>query len=91
MSRDLKIAVGASALYAGIEIWLGQKYPLKSPVSLPLRMAVAGGLTFLTVMLAEKLVGGGTVHCGCGWSWDVVDDDPNPLLCHKCGSRGVLT
>lgn len=30
------------------------------------------------------------VECGCGWSWEVEYDDPDPLLCHKCwGQYGV--
>lgn len=22
--------------------------------------------------------------CTCGWSWEIEEDDPDPLLCHKC-------
>lgn len=56
MSRDLQIAGTAAALYAATEIYLGHKYPLRDPMPLPTRMAVAGGLAFLTVIVAEKLV-----------------------------------
>lgn len=56
MTRDMKIAAGSAALYALVEMWLGQQYPLAKPVPLPVRMAVAGGLAFLTVVLAEKVV-----------------------------------
>lgn len=29
--------------------------------------------------------------CGCGWAWQVEEDDPEPYLCHKCwGQHDVL-
>lgn len=86
MTRDFQLALTSGALYAASEIWLGQKFPLAKPIPLPVRMAVAGGLAVLAVVLAGKIVGAGTAHCDCGWSWDVIPNDPDPLLCHKCGS-----
>ena len=32
---------------------------------------------------------GQTVVCRCGWSWEVEEDDPSPLLCHQCWHYGV--
>jgi hypothetical protein len=28
------------------------------------------------------------VRCECGWEWDVLPDDPEPLTCHRCGRGG---
>jgi len=56
MTRDMKIAAASAAMYAASEVYLGKKYPLKDPMPLPARMAVAGGLAFLTVVLAEKIL-----------------------------------
>ena len=30
------------------------------------------------------------VRCACGWSWDVEDGDPDPLMCHKCWTEWSL-
>ena len=57
MNRDMKLALAAGAVYAGAEVFLGEQYPLRDPVSLPVRMAVAGGLAVLATLLASQLVG----------------------------------
>lgn len=56
MTRDFKVAAVSSAIYAATEIYLGKKYPLKEEVSLGTRMAFAGGIAFLCVTLAEKMI-----------------------------------
>lgn len=56
MRHELKVDATSAALYAAAEVWLGKKYPLRDPMPLPARMAVAGGLAFLTIVVAEKLV-----------------------------------
>lgn len=56
MNRDTKLAATAGLVYAGAEVWLGRKYPLAQPMPLPARMAVAGGLAVLSVLLASRLV-----------------------------------
>lgn len=56
MSHDLKLALGAGALYAAAEVYLGDRYPLRDPFPLPARMAVAGGLAVLCVMVAAQFV-----------------------------------
>lgn len=30
------------------------------------------------------------VVCPCGWSWRTVPGDPEPLLCHECGSQAQV-
>lgn len=30
---------------------------------------------------------GYVVECGCGWEWGIEENDPDPLLCHKCWRR----
>lgn len=57
MTRDMKIAVGAALIYAGAEVFLGERFPLRDPVPLTTRMAVAGGLAAVCVLLAGHLVG----------------------------------
>lgn len=56
MSRDLQVAGASAALYALAETYLGKRYPLRDPMPLTARMAVAGGLAFLTVVVAQKLI-----------------------------------
>ena len=56
MTRDTKLALGAAAVAAAIEYPLGQKYSLVEPVALTTRMAVAGALAFVGVMVAAQLV-----------------------------------
>jgi hypothetical protein len=55
MTRDTKLALGAAAVAAAIEYPLGQKYPLAQPVDITTRMAVAGGLAFVGVLVAAQL------------------------------------
>lgn len=31
---------------------------------------------------------GYTVRCDCGWAWEIEEDDPEPLRCHKCWHDG---
>lgn len=56
MNRDLQLALTAGALYAGAEVFLGERYPLRDPMPLPVRMGVAGGLAVLCVVVASHLV-----------------------------------
>lgn len=56
MNRDMKLALGAAAVAAAIEYPLGQKFPLATPVSITTRMAVAGGLAFVGVLVAAQLM-----------------------------------
>lgn len=56
MNRDLQLAFAAGALYAGAEVFLGERYPLRDPFPLPTRMAVAGGLAVLCVLVASQFV-----------------------------------
>ena len=55
-NRTLQLATGAAVVASIIEYPLGQKYPLATPVSLPVRMAVAGGLAFVGVIVASYLL-----------------------------------
>lgn len=55
-TNHLKLATGAALVAAAIEYPLGQKYPLATPVSLPTRMAVAGGLAFIGVLVAAQFI-----------------------------------
>lgn len=56
MNKNMKLALGAAAVAAAIEYPLGQKYPLATPVSLSTRMAVAGGLAFVGVLVAAQFI-----------------------------------
>lgn len=56
MNRDLQLALTAGALYAGAEVFLGERYPLRDPMPLPVRMGVAGGLAVLCVVAASKVL-----------------------------------
>ena len=57
MTRDTKIALGAAAVGAAAEIWVGQAYPLRDPVPLPTRMAFSAAWALLAVVLAQQVVG----------------------------------
>lgn len=56
MNKELKLATGAALVAAAIEYPLGRKFPLATPVSLPTRMAVAGALAFVGVMVAARFI-----------------------------------
>lgn len=56
MTRDMKLALGAAAVAAAIEYPLGQKFPLATPVAITNRMAVAGGLAFVGVLVAAQFI-----------------------------------
>lgn len=56
MNRDTKLALGAAAVAAAIEYPLGQKFPLAQPVAITTRMAVAGSLAFVGVLVAAQLL-----------------------------------
>ena len=56
MNNTTKLALGAAAVAAAIEYPLGKKFPLATPVSLPTRMAVAGGLAFIGVLVASRFI-----------------------------------
>lgn len=43
----LPYALAAFAVASLLEYPLGKRYPLRDPISLPVRMAVAGGLAFV--------------------------------------------
>jgi hypothetical protein len=51
-------AVAAFCVAALLEYPLGKKYPLRDPVSLPARMAVAGGLAFVGTYASFYIVSG---------------------------------
>jgi hypothetical protein len=54
----LPYASVAFVVAALLEYPLGKKFPLKDPVSLPTRMAVAGGLAFVGTFAAFYIVSG---------------------------------
>jgi len=56
VNKELKLATGAALVAAAIEYPLGKKYPLATPVGLPVRMAVAGGLAFVGVLVASRFI-----------------------------------
>lgn len=56
LSRDLQLALVAGVIYAGTEVYLGDRYPLRDPIPLPTRMAFAGGLAVLCTLAASLLV-----------------------------------
>lgn len=49
-------AITAFAVAALLEYPLGKRFPLRDPVSLPVRMAVAGGLAFVGTYAAFHIV-----------------------------------
>jgi hypothetical protein len=58
MERDQKIALAAAAVAAAAEIPISQKYAIDPPVSTPTRMLVAGGMTYVSVLVASRLLVG---------------------------------
>lgn len=54
----LPYAFAAFGVAALLEYPLGKRFPLKDPVSLPVRMAVAGGLAFVGTFAAFYIVSG---------------------------------
>ena len=57
-TSPLPYALAAFAVAALLEYPLGKKYPLRDPVSLPARMAVAGGLAFVGTYASFYIVSG---------------------------------
>ena len=55
--RAWKTALLAGVVYAAAEYPLGETYPLAKPIDLSTRMAVAGGLAIVSVLVAEWLLG----------------------------------
>jgi hypothetical protein len=56
MERDHKIALAAAAVAMAVEIPISQKYKIEPPVSTPVRFAVAGGMTYLAVLIAANVL-----------------------------------
>lgn len=57
MNPTTKLALTAGLVAAALEIPLAKRYPLATPVSAPVRLAFAGGLAFLGVVIAARLLG----------------------------------
>lgn len=56
-TTPFKLAGAAALAAAALDYPLTQKYPLKDEaVSLPMRLAVTGGLVFVSVLLAAQFV-----------------------------------
>lgn len=52
----LPYAITAFVVAGLLEYPLGKRYPLRDPISLPVRMAVAGGLAFVGTYAAFHIV-----------------------------------
>lgn len=57
-TSPLPYALAAFSVVALLEYPLGKRFPLRDPVSLPTRMAVAGGLAFVGTYAAFYIVSG---------------------------------
>lgn len=57
-TSPLPYALAAFGVAALLEYPLGKRYPLKDPVSLPARMAVAGALAFVGTYASFYIVSG---------------------------------
>jgi len=53
---DLSLAATAALVTAAIELPLAQRYPTVPPTSTLVRMAVAGGMTYVAVLVAQRLL-----------------------------------
>jgi hypothetical protein len=53
---DLKLAVTAAIISAAIEYPLAKRYPTSPPTNLLVRMAVAGALTYVSTIIAERIL-----------------------------------
>lgn len=54
-TTPFKLAGAAALIAAGLDYPLGKKFPLSDPdISMPTRMAVTGGLVFISVLLAAQ-------------------------------------
>jgi len=56
MTDTTKLALGAGLVAAAIEYPLGKRYPLATPVALPVRMGVAAGLAIVGVLVASQFI-----------------------------------
>lgn len=55
----MNIALAAALVSAVIEYPLSKRYPTTPPVDTLVRMAAAGGMTFVAVLVAQRLVDSG--------------------------------
>lgn len=56
MDRDHKLALTAAALAMAAEVPISQKYDIVPPVSPVARFLVAGGMTYVSVLIASKIL-----------------------------------
>jgi len=52
---DTKLAITAALVTAALELPLSRQYPTVPPTSTLVRMAVAGGMTYVAVLIAQRL------------------------------------
>jgi regulator of sirC expression with transglutaminase-like and TPR domain len=53
--NDFSLAVTAAFVTAALELPLARQYPTTPPTGTLVRMAVAGGLTFVSILVAQRL------------------------------------
>jgi hypothetical protein len=54
--NDRKLALTAALVSAAIEYPLAKRYPTSPPTNLLVRMAVAGALTYVSIVVANRIV-----------------------------------
>lgn len=52
----MNLALTAALVTAALELPLSRKYPTVPPTGTLVRMAVAGGMTFVAVLVAQRIV-----------------------------------
>jgi hypothetical protein len=52
----MNLAITAALVTAALELPLSRKYPTVPPTSTVVRMAVAGGMTLVAVLVAQKIL-----------------------------------
>jgi hypothetical protein len=53
--NDTKLAITAALVTAALELPLSRQYPTVPPTGTLVRMAVAGGMTYVAVLVAQRL------------------------------------
>jgi regulator of sirC expression with transglutaminase-like and TPR domain len=53
--NDLSLAATAALVTAALELPLSRQYPTVPPTGTLVRMAVAGGMTYVAVLVAQRL------------------------------------